>query len=328
LMNGDFGGLHLQRMERDPTTQHVFRLFVLASDWTESNIQTMYRTFSKKPLRAELHRRFWASVLSKGIGMVILGNIMMSLFDDDDNKRRVQKAWNAGRLRWLDVDITPVYKGLYGEDATEARKYFSLIGHFRDPIKFVTSTGTSMKHKSSPMFGMFMDFITGTDWKSYKFTSVDELLGIDDKGNYKITTKYAKKGDPKGGKLKGQVTKWGPGDGWIKWHQAPSFFLYESQRAIPVPLQAMVSMVSGQLTAFDAIPRMIGAQTASTYAGPKGEAETIVDDYIYLEDRNDEHALSKIRDRVKRYNKRYEGEHKLNLKEAVLRERKKRIEEK
>ena len=33
LINDDYGGLHLQRLGRNPTTQHIFRLAALAPDW-------------------------------------------------------------------------------------------------------------------------------------------------------------------------------------------------------------------------------------------------------------------------------------------------------
>ena len=43
--NKDFGGLHLERMGRSKTTQHFLRLFLLAPDWTESNVLTMVGVF-------------------------------------------------------------------------------------------------------------------------------------------------------------------------------------------------------------------------------------------------------------------------------------------
>ena len=46
LINDDFGGLHLQRMGRNPTWQHILRLFLLAPDWTESNVRTMVKAIN------------------------------------------------------------------------------------------------------------------------------------------------------------------------------------------------------------------------------------------------------------------------------------------
>ena len=68
----------------------------------------------------------------------------MALIDDDDEEtkgandrfiRNYQDAWKDGQMRWMDLNITPIYKALGGK--TLKRKYFSLLGHFKDPVKFV-----------------------------------------------------------------------------------------------------------------------------------------------------------------------------------------------
>ncbi|MHC4608479.1 MAG: hypothetical protein ACYTAF_16325, partial [Planctomycetota bacterium] len=66
LINDDFGGLHLRRMGRDPTTQHIFRLVALAPDWTESNIRSAVKAF-KRGEEGDVYRRFWARIITKSI---------------------------------------------------------------------------------------------------------------------------------------------------------------------------------------------------------------------------------------------------------------------
>ena len=326
LMNDDFGGLHLQRMERDPTIQHVFRLTTLASDWTESNIRTMYKMFSSDPMKRRLYQRFWGSVISKGIGMTIIGNLLLSLADDDDPTRRLQKAWREGKLRWLDIDITPIHRMLGGR--TEARKYFSLIGHFRDPLKFILNMSRSAQHKSSVLAGLFTDFIKATDWRGQAFTDIDELLGIDDKGYYKVTTKKYRKGDPKGGKLRRKLTKYQFGTkGPVSYRQTPSYLLYELQKSLPIQIQNTISFVNGELSAFDAILRSAGLYATSTYAGPQQEKDIIIDDYIHAQDKGNDHALMRIKERVKSFNERHEGEAKIVLSTDARKEKAKRLKE-
>ncbi|HUS95881.1 MAG TPA: hypothetical protein VMX97_03980, partial [Hyphomicrobiaceae bacterium] len=46
LVNDDFGGLNLERMGRNPTLQHLFRLLALAPDWTESNMRHFAKMFA------------------------------------------------------------------------------------------------------------------------------------------------------------------------------------------------------------------------------------------------------------------------------------------
>ncbi|HUT58033.1 MAG TPA: hypothetical protein VNA25_09315, partial [Phycisphaerae bacterium] len=264
LINDDFGGLHHGRMGRNPTVQHALQLAFLAPDWTESNVRTMAKAF-RLGKEGAVYRAFWGRVLLKGVGLTVLFNLALSGFDDDDFWERYKKAWKAGNFRWLDVDVTPLYRRLGGKDMT-ARKYFSVIGHLRDPVKFLVHPIRSAKHKGSVISRIMLEMLVGTDWAGRKFTSWSELMGTDDKGVYKTTRKgHYKKGEPKGGKLKGKVVKWEFGGGGpISYEQVPSFLIHEARSVMPIPVQNGLDFLAGEMDAWDAILKSAGAMV-STY---------------------------------------------------------------
>jgi len=235
--NDDFGNLNLRRMGRNPTVQHIFQLVTLAPDWTESNIRSMVKAF-KGGDEGAIYRALWGRVAFKMGVATIIFNLLMAAGDDKDFIERYQKAWKAGSLRWLDVDITPLYRLLGGSH--DKRKYFSLIGHFKDPVKFAIHPVRSAKHKGSVTSRIFLDVITGEDWRSRKFTSFSEILGIDDKGKYKTASRKGgyRRGEEKGGKLRGALTKYSAGGGKpVEYSQALSFILYEARAAQPIQVQ-------------------------------------------------------------------------------------------
>lgn len=278
LINDDFGGLHLGRLGRNPTIQHIYRLFALASDWTESNVRTMVKAF-KKGNEGQLYRNFWASVLTKGVGLTVLANLTTAGFDEDDEEarghwerfvRNYKRAWKEGKLRYLDVDITPLYKALGGK--TVRRKYFPILGHFKDPIKFILHPFRSAHHKGSVIYKMFYEALSGTDWAHRRFTTISEILGIDKgKGYYKTTRKgYYKKGDPKWGKLKGQTVTWRTGKkGPLSYERIPSYLISQFKGIQPVQIQNLIAWIMGEMEAFDAIGKSAGLRIATTYEEEK-----------------------------------------------------------
>ena len=255
LMNNDFGGLHLGRIGRGATAQHIFRLIALAPDWTESNIKSAVQMLNRGET-GRIHRLFWGRIASKGLGATILLNFLLAGFDDDDFWTSYQKAWETGRLRWLDVDITPIYRALGGE--ADRRKYFSLLGHFRDPVKFVVHPFISAKHKSSVVGRVMMDLMTGQDWAGREFTTLGELTGITEDG-----------------KLSGRVVKWGRGRARpVEPSQFLSYALYETRSAMPIPIQNAIAFIGGEMDAFDAITKSLGLMTFTTYP-PRKKAKTL-----------------------------------------------------
>jgi len=241
LINDDYGGLHLQRLGRNPTLQHVFRLAALAPDWTESNIRTMVKTLANKnKSQRELHlyRRFWGGVVLKGVGITALMNYAMSGGDVDKMKSDYEQAWKDGNFNWAKVNITPIYEAFGGEGR---RKYFSVFGHFQDPAKFITDPVKSAKYKQSVVGGMGFEALSGTDWAGRGFTTIEDLIS-------------------------GEGTvKWGNKKGPIDYEQFPSYALSQIMGTQPIQVQAFMGYVAGETDGFDAISNSIGLRTTSTY---------------------------------------------------------------
>ncbi len=306
LINDDFGGLHLQRLGRNPTLQHIFRLLALAPDWTESNIRSMVKAIkSGNKDETRMYRDFWAGIVMKGVMATVLANMVMAMFDEDDDEgqgvlgrfiRNYTIAAGAGKFRWLDVDITPIVKALGGESAD--RYFFSILGHFKDPLKFAIRNKRAARgerfstfglfnpkalfqHKAAIMTKMLWDYVTGVDYKDAAFTTLKELIGKDDKGVYKRKTVKKGKtylpGDPKGGQLAGQTVawKWG-GGGIVNLEQMPSFIINQIKGWQPVQVQQMLGYVAGELDGFMAIGYSLGLGISKTY-GRKPTSETVAD---------------------------------------------------
>jgi len=303
LINDDFGGLHLGRIGRDPTIQHIMRLFLLAPDWTESNVRTMVKAIkSGGPEETAMYRRFWASAITKGFAAIFVANVLLAALDDDDFLTRYKKAWKAGHFRWLDIDITPIYKMLGGK--SEARKYFSLFGHFRDPLKFLSHPIRSLHHKGSVVYGAFHEAMAGTDWRGQGFTALSELMGVDDKGLYLTKTKTHSPGESKGGRLAWKLTSYGAKKGPIDISQIPSYALSQLIGVMPIQIQNLISMLTGQVSAFDGISRSLGLHTGTTYPNRKKTRQGFIDAYMALSKNGK--TFKGFKEKVEAYNKRQE----------------------
>jgi hypothetical protein len=250
LINDDFGGLHLQRIGRNPTLQHVFRLFALAPDWTESNIRSMVKAIGAgEKAERSMYRKFWAGILTKGALLTVLGNVLMAGGDLKEVKENYKTAWDQGRLslKWMDVDITNLYK-LFGGD-TKEHKYFSIFGHFKDPIKFTTNPIKSAQHKGSIVYSILHEALAGVDWSGRKFTNLKELIES------------------------GETVKFGS-PGSISWEQVPSYLLNQLKGSQPVQIQNLLSWQAGEMAGFDAIANSLGLGVSSTYDLSKGQVES------------------------------------------------------
>lgn len=243
LMNDDFGGLNLQRMGRNPTMQSIHRIISLAPDWTESNVRSMVKAFNQGH-EGQVYRGLWGRVLMKGLGATIISNLLMAGIDEDRDFIDLYKdAWESGNLRWLDVDITPLMRRFGNQ--TPGRKYFSILGHLRDPIKFAIYPGRSAKNKSSVLGRMAVEALTGTDWRGREFTSFGELL------------------------RNGEASKPVPfGGGVLNWEQFPSFIVKQAEQSTPIQVQAAIQRMRGEIDTFDMITRGVGVPT-STVKPPK-----------------------------------------------------------
>jgi len=263
LINDDFGGLHLQRIGRNPTIQHIFRLFALAPDWTESNVRTMLKAVkSGGKSETEFYRKFWAGILTKGAILTVLGNALTAGLGEDDKDakgawqrmlRNYKTAWREGHMRWMDIDITAIYKMLGGKK--DNRKYFSVLGHFKDPVKFITHPIRSLQHKGSVIYRFFHEALSGVDWAGRRFTTTAELLGLDEKG-----------------KKKGKAVTWDfKGRGPISYEQIPSFLLSQVKGMQPIQIQNLLSWTAGEMEGFDALLKSAGLRVSTAYREDKGK---------------------------------------------------------
>jgi len=241
LINNDFGGLHLQRLGRNPTLQHILKLVLLAPDWSESNFRTVVKTVRK--LHGDqrdiyLARRFWGGVVVKGLGVTALANFVTAGGDFEQLRDNYKQAWKDGNFNWAKWNVTPIYHAFGGDP--NKRKYFSIMGHFLDPPKATRHPGKTLKYKQSVVAGSGFEFFSGTDWKGAKFTTLAELL-------------------------EGEGTvKWGKGT-TVDWDQFPSYALSQIIGSQPIQLQNFVGYTTGEIDGFDALTRSIGLMTTSTY---------------------------------------------------------------
>jgi hypothetical protein len=271
LMNDDFGGLHLQRMGRNPTFQHLFQLAALAPDWTESNLRTVVKMFQRGEA-GQAYRAFWGRAIAKGLTATIIFNLLLAELDDEDFFERYRRAWKSGGLKWLDVDITPIYRALGGR--SPRRKYFNLLGQFKDPLKLVVHPLVFAQHKGSVLTACLTDVLTGSDWTGRQFTTWQELLGIDDKGVYKTTNRLHHRGQPKGGKLAGQtVSNSRLGRRATGYEQVPSFLLNRVRSSMPIPMQNGLAFLAGEMDAFDAVLKSVGFLITTGYEDEQQEKQ-------------------------------------------------------
>lgn len=290
LVNDQFGGINLQREGRSPTAQHAFRLLALAPDWTETKIRLMANSL-KPGADGAAYRASWARVVARAGAATILGNLVMSLFDDgkkatagpngtvtweptEDDRltllKRYKQAWDEGKLRWMDVDVTPILRGLGANP--DSRKYISLVGHYHDPVKLMANTGDYIKHKGSVLTRLAADAWNGEDYKGARFTTLPELLGVDEKGTYKTSGPGRVAGTEKGGRLAGQTVTYKPGEktGAVNFETLPSFLLNEAKSMTPIQVQNAASWINGEMDGFDAVTRSLGLMESAGKPPQKG----------------------------------------------------------
>ncbi|WP_346862839.1 hypothetical protein [uncultured Draconibacterium sp.] len=299
--NADFGGLHLERMGRNKNWQHFMRLTLLAPDWSESNIRTMVKAITAKDkIERRMYQRFWLRAFLRTAFTSVAFNLAIALstfWDEDDEKaywdeviQRYKKAFeNPERLNWLSVDVTFLHKMITSPDSDseeDVNKYFSILGHFYDPVKFILAPFHSLKNKGSVLVRTGIEALTGENWQGKRFTTVGELAGTDDKGVYKTSSKKYdhRVGDPKGGKNKSQLTRWRrSGDyGPLKYEEIPSFLLNVIRGSVPIPLQNGLSFALGEISAFDALSHGVGIHIGSvrSYDTLEKEYEIVIDEAI------------------------------------------------
>jgi hypothetical protein len=334
LINEDFGGLNFKRMGVSKKTQQVMRFLLLAPDWTGSNFLTIHRLakniLAKDPgskAVREIYRNFWTGVVMKGMLATILANLIMSTLaplagDEEDPIKRLGHAFDEDwrRLQWTGVDITPLYKMFqktFNKQDDGRRRYFSIIGHFKDPLRWALDPTRSAIHKGSPISRVISEASTGMDWKGDGFTTFEELLGTDEAGYYKTDGPGRKAGDPKGGQLQGKLVDRTKDPKPISIGTAPSYLLTQIKGSTPVQVQEMFAVLEGQRSMFDAIGRSLGFHMApgkgtafDLMAQELGELDNelnalkLTDKKAYAQKRRDNVKKIKALNALKTYEKR------------------------
>jgi len=247
LMNNDFGGLHHERLGWAPESVTALRIAFLGPDWTASNVRSILQAMRSGNV-GQVHRAFWTRIAIKGLSTVVLFNLLFGAIDDDDYEERFKKAWTLGNLRFLEVDISPLYHLLGGDK--ELPKYASILGHFKDVEKFIQKPFLSFQHKGSPMLSMMFNAIQGHDYKLARFTTTSELLGLN-------------------GDLGGHAVSWNSKSkaGIIGPTQLPSFAYHSGMELVPIQVEKMIQYIAGEMDGFDAITQTLGfsTQTGSKY---------------------------------------------------------------
>lgn len=240
--NLNYGGLHLERMQRNKTLQDLFHLTVLAPDWTESNLRLTAKALkgvvTGSPEELAVYQKLVLGWAIKGLGFTALMNFAMAGGDPDEMMDNYEKAWNAGNLKWLQVDITPLYKMFGGE--TSNTKYYNLIGHMIDPVKALVTPFQFVRNKASVPSKLLLEAVTGADWQGKSFATVGELYD------------------------KGKLTRFGPGKA-VNWDTFPAYVLSQTIGIQPIPLQNFINYKVGQTEGFDAIVNTLGVGVTTGY---------------------------------------------------------------
>ncbi len=280
LVNDDFGGLNLARLRRNKTTQQVLQLSLLAPDWFESNFRMFFKQF-KPGQETALYRRANARVAVRGAVSMIVANYVMSAFDDEDFVQRYQTAWKEGDMRWMQVDITPIWRAArkaMGKDATRRRMYWNLMGQFLDPTRAAQPLIESVmdpeaapdslrfaKGRMSVLGRIAVDAFTGTNYRGNEFSTWRELLAIDDKPtvngfNGEDFSSFSPQSDT-GPRL---TTGIQIGRGGLALEQLPSFGVNTGIQSLPISIQSGGQVIFGEMDEMEAVFRAFGFGVSTT----------------------------------------------------------------
>jgi hypothetical protein len=276
--NDDFGGLNLRRKGhviggyRSAYTQLMLRLFALAPDWTESNFNTLFKTVMSvsgsdksdavKAVERRIYRGLYLQATIRSQLPTVVWNALMAGLDDEETlKSMYGKAWESGNFNWAKADVTMLSKwfdGLFGQSKKkhpDARTYFSIIGHFLDPWKWLRAYDDDIvgpiKAKLSPVMRIAEGAKTGKDWKGMSFTGSGLL-------NDKEKTL-----------LKGHLHEWKFADRGVGMDELPSWFLSSALDQMPIFANSAADTVFGQQTAFHLFSDLLGAHVTETYPKSK-----------------------------------------------------------
>jgi hypothetical protein len=120
------------------------------------------------------------------------------------------------------------------------RAYLGLLGHFRDPIRFLANPVGVARGKASTPVRILADAWNGQDWKNRDFTSVSELASL-----HKLTKFDAR------------------GRHGLTWSKMPSFVATELGGVMPIGLQNLVQFTGGEMEAWDTFLKTAGVLSST-----------------------------------------------------------------
>jgi hypothetical protein len=281
-MNDDFGGLNYRRGEsilggvRRAENQNLMRLGLLASDWTESNLNTVLKMFrltqkmygtradtdeQKQRQLDRIERRMYRNLTINAafrsqILTAAFNALMAGLDDDEDFFSRYEQAWRDGNFNWAKVNISPVANMIdefFGNEAHHPNSeiYFSLIGHFLDPYKWAydiflnDDMWSPLKSKGSPAVRLLTALGTGSDWKGQSYTPVWNAPG-------------------KPSLMEGHLKEWKWNSGQTV-YRMPSAMIDQFIGNLPIIGQTGVRVFNGEESAFDFMADAVGLHTTRTH---------------------------------------------------------------
>jgi hypothetical protein len=287
-INAHYGGLNLKKFQASkspmvrfwfhPMFQFLKRLLLLAPDWTESQLHVLVKAVkSDSKIERALYGKMYKAIIARAGTTLIMANLLMAMIssmtgdeDDETQWERMKSNWenNDGfraLIRTLEVDVTAFYRAITTEPDKEIGKRFNILGHLLDPLDAIGESPRLFRNKMGIFPKVLYDAFTGTNYKGEVFTSIDEMLGLDyDKGRYRVKVGTRRVGDPKFGRLKGKLSKFGQAKP-LSWEQVPSFALNEFRGFLPIPLQELLNLGVGHSAFFEAAPRMVGLQMMSDF---------------------------------------------------------------
>jgi hypothetical protein len=275
LINADFGGLHLQRMGRNPNFQRLAQMFLLAPDWTESNWRTVtgmvnlrvpFTKMKDRPLNNVInkvlgdnpevqgmhkeYRKFWGGIAMKAAISVALLQAAVLASGTDDDREEYWDFWKSqfgsietfSKGRWAGLDVTHLFRKA-GIGDPDKRQVVSVLGHFKDVLKVFDLWGL-VKHKASPIVKAGESFATMTDWKKEEFEGVSGMLKD---GQVRLLKEKRSPFDrpEKGGTLG-------------KLDQLPSWIYYNIRGAAPIAANELSQIVTGETSGVAGISRALG----------------------------------------------------------------------
>lgn len=261
LINDDFGGLHLERMGRDPTYQHIFRLIALAPDWTESNIRTVTNMFKRKKkggykAQRQLYQRFWARIVLKTAVATAMMNMLLAGGDVEEAWKQYKEGVEEDWKNIAAVDITGLWH-LFGMEP-QNRKYFSIAGHFLDPIKYMTDLPFGepkiLQYKMSIVARLTFDWLFNENWRGKRFKNLTEIpTGVREFAEYLDPDTYVTYAPEK---RRGTFF-----ETHFTW---PAFIIHSIIGGSPIAFQNFLACISGEQDGLSGILNTLGIRQPRT----------------------------------------------------------------